>query len=58
MTKESIPMKEVITRVCMGHIPVTEYPPTITWKDGTAYNDFLIDGKDIHVDLEDVHLQD
>ena len=42
-------LKEAIERIALNHRPVTEYPPVTTWKKGTAFKDFLIDGERVVV---------
>ena len=42
-------VKEAMERVAMDHLPITEFPPVTEWKNGTAYNDFLIEGERVIV---------
>jgi hypothetical protein len=42
-------LKEAIERVAIDHRPITDFPPITTWKKGTAYQDFEIDGEKVKV---------
>ena len=40
-------LKEAIERVTLGGRPYTEWPAITEWRDGTAYDHFLIEGEDV-----------
>jgi len=42
-------LKEAVERIALNYRPFTVFPPIITWKKGTQYNEFEIEGEKVIV---------